>query len=111
MKWRPFSENPSKTGRYIVKHRGNSGADAYYTARKGDTHYPVGWAQLPEFGATHWLDETGSRDIPMDMPRLFPEKQKRKSNCKHCRAKGYIWWQLGRPCPKCGGEGWFYIRA
>lgn len=56
LRWRELADYPAETGRYIVAHCGQVGGHAYYTAREGDTHYPVGWAQLPDFKPTHWLD-------------------------------------------------------
>lgn len=56
-RWRDMiNDPPRESGRYIVTHPGKVGGDAYYTAREGDTHYPVGWSQLPHFGPTVWLD-------------------------------------------------------
>jgi len=57
MPWRRIDDFPEKTGRYIVSHSGRMASDAYFTANEGDTHYPVGWSQMPQFGPTHWLDD------------------------------------------------------
>lgn len=113
MKWRPMTDSPSKSGRYIVKHRGQIGGHAWYTAKVGDTHYPVGWEQIPEFGPTHWLDETRSKEIPLDddSKRFWPIEKKRKTKCTHCNGKGSMWWQLGKLCSKCGGSKWVYVSA
>lgn len=55
--WRSMEDDPpKKTGRYCVGHRGNFFGHAYYTARVGDTHYPVGWNQVPKWRPSHWLD-------------------------------------------------------
>jgi hypothetical protein len=53
---------PKKTGRYCVAHRGLTFGHAYYTAKEGETHYTVGWAQVPEFWPNAWLD--GDFNIP-----------------------------------------------
>lgn len=55
-RWRCMDDAPDKTGRYIVAHAGMVGGDAYFTAKEGDTHYPVGWSQVPHWKPTHWLD-------------------------------------------------------
>lgn len=57
MKWRLMTDFPEKTGRYCVGHRGQIFSDAYYVKGENETHYPVGWHQLPQFGPTHWLDD------------------------------------------------------
>ncbi len=54
---------PEMTGRYCVGHGGATFGDAYYTARDGDTHYPVGWSQVPRFWPTFWVD-FGTGDLP-----------------------------------------------
>lgn len=53
---RLLNDPPKATGRYVVMHRGMIAGHAYYTAQEGDTHYQVGWSQLPDFNPTHWLD-------------------------------------------------------
>jgi hypothetical protein len=53
---RRLDDVPEKTGRYVVLHRGMTAGHAYYTAKEGDTQYPVGWSQLPNFNPSHWLD-------------------------------------------------------
>lgn len=55
-RFRLLNDVPEKTGRYCVAHRGRMYGHAYYTAKEGDTQYPVGWSQWPEFSPTHWLD-------------------------------------------------------
>lgn len=69
MKWRPLSQKPKKTGRYIVKHRGNVGGAAWFTANEEDCEAPLGWSQLTKFGATHWLEEGRAGNIG---PRMLP---------------------------------------
>lgn len=56
MRWRQMDDPPKKTGRYIVAHAGMVGGSAFYTAAHGDTHYPAGWAQVPQCRPTHWLE-------------------------------------------------------
>jgi len=54
--WRSMeADPPTETGRYCVGHRGSIFGHAFYTARKGDTHYPVGWEQVPPWRPSHWL--------------------------------------------------------
>lgn len=56
VRWRKLDDVPVKTGRYAVGHAGGIVGHAYYTAKTGETRYPVGWAQMPDFGPTHWID-------------------------------------------------------
>lgn len=61
--WRCMVDDPpKKTGRFCVAHKGQEFGSAYYTAKKGDTHYPVGWSQVPNFRPNAWLD--GDMEIP-----------------------------------------------
>lgn len=65
-RWRLMKDNPPKTGRYIVCHRGRTGGDAFFVARAGEAgELPVGWSQMPDFGPTHWIDAT---DDHVDRP-------------------------------------------
>lgn len=55
----PMTTPPTKTGRYVVLHRGMSAADAFYWTPEdvvGLTNCRAGWQQLPSFGPTHWID-------------------------------------------------------
>lgn len=69
MKWRLIDDFPEKTGRYVVAHRGKIASDAYFTAKEGDTHYPFGWSQMPQFGPTHWLDD--DTEMEGDIPNII----------------------------------------
>jgi hypothetical protein len=61
------NDPPEKTGRYCVGHAGSVFGDAYYTANDGDTHYPVGWSQVPKFNPEFWIDMNN-----VEMPRCGP---------------------------------------
>lgn len=55
-RWRLLSDVPEKSDRYIVAHAGQIGGSAFFTANAGDTSFPIGWSQMPDFSPTHWLD-------------------------------------------------------
>ena len=112
MAWKRMTRAPKKSGRYIVKHRGQSGGDAYFNAGEL-TSVPIGWSQLPAHGVTHWLDESKMRPIPFKdtAKRFWPKESKRKVKCSHCNGKGVMWWQFMKPCSKCGGAKWVYIAS
>jgi hypothetical protein len=88
--WRSMvNDPPSKTGRYVVAHRGGVGGDAFYTAREGDTHLSQGWSQVPPFGPTHWLD--GPTPTLDSSPRVWASPPPAKRPAR----QGKRWWQFG----------------
>lgn len=92
-RWRVMATDPPKvTGRFIVAHRGGIAGHAYYTAREGETHYTVGWAQIPFFGPTHWLDAPSLGDqvgLFDDVPRLRLTPVPTKKQTAKIKAR---WW-------------------
>jgi hypothetical protein len=75
--WEPMTNPPNKSGRYAVAHRGLTIGNAYYNAKKGDTHMPIGWSQLPDWGPTHWLNSDYKIGEPeIDYVRFYQGEEK-----------------------------------
>ena len=87
-----ITDPPEKTGRYCVGHAGAVFGDAYYTAQEGDTHYSVGWSQVPSFRPEFWLDMDDVK-LPRGGPRVITEIQKPVKAPE--RKKGKFWGFFG----------------